>query len=253
MQAFHNNILLQKELLDKVQGHYDADEIIHGVYWENGKGCALGCITHSNQHKDLESLYGIPEWIGRLIDILFEGMDNKYSKEFVLDFVKTITKQSFLGFDNWQHVFHQICLHILENICKHIDHPLVKQSICDIIILHKTEETDKEKWFTAGSAAMSAGSSAMSAGSAARFTGSAARFAAGSTSMSAGSAAMSAAGSTSMSAGSAAMSAGSAAMSAARFAGSAARFAAMSAGSAARFAAYKSIVDKLIELLEVKS
>ena len=113
MKAFHNNLHTQQEFQTRVQGHYDADEIIHGVYWKNGKGCAIGCMIHSNNHKDLELLYGIPEWIGRLVDVLFEGMENKYSKEFVLDFTNIICRESFLGFDNWKHVFHQICIHII--------------------------------------------------------------------------------------------------------------------------------------------
>jgi len=163
LQAFHNNSQLQQEFLDRAQSHYDADEIIHGVYWENGKGCAYGCMTHSSNHKDLESLYGMPEWLGRLVDILFEGMENKYSKEFYLSFIKTVASPSFLGFDNWQHIYHQLCLHILEKECKNIDYPLVKQAISDIITLHRTEETDKEKWSAAGSAIWSAWSAAGSA------------------------------------------------------------------------------------------
>jgi len=236
VKAFHNQLPLQKEFLDRVQGHYDADEIIHGVYWERGKGCAIGCMVHSNQHKDLESLYGIPVWIGRLVEVLFEGMENKFSKEFVLNFAKTISKPSFLGFDNWSHVYHLLGFHILEKECKHIDHPLVKQPIHDIMILHKTEETDKEKWTAAASAAESAARSVESVESVE------------SVAWSAWSAAWSAAESTAGSAaGSAAISAGYAAGSAA---GSAAMSAGYAAGSAAEAATYKSIADKLLELLQ---
>ena len=153
LQAFHNNSQLQQEFLDRAQGHYDADELIHGIYWEDGKGCAIGCMIHSSNHEDLESLYGIPEWLGRLVDVLFEGMENKYSKEFYLSFIKTVANPSFLGFDSWQHIYHQICLHNLEKECKNTDHPLVKQAISDIIALHRIEETDKEKWAAAETAA----------------------------------------------------------------------------------------------------
>jgi len=210
-----------------------------------------GCMTHSANHKDLELQYGIPEWMGKLTDVLFEGMKNEHSKEFFINFVKTITRPSFLGFDNWQHIYHQLCLHILEKECKNIDHPLVKQVICDIMTLHRTEERDKEKWSAAGSAAASAGSAAWSAaGSAARSAGSAA----GSVARSAWSAAWSAEFAAWSAAESVAWSvAGSAAESVARSAEFAAESAAKSvAKSAAKSAAYKSIADKLLELLKVK-
>lgn len=202
LQAFHNNSQTQQEFLSRIQNHYDADEIIHDVYWENGKGCAIGCMTHSNQHKDLEALYNIPEWLAKLIDVLFDRMENKYSKEFVLEFAKTVCNPSFLGFDNWKHVYHQLCLHILEKECKNIDHSIVKQPISDIMTLHRLEETDKTKWCAARSAALSAEFAAESALSVDLFA-----------------------------------------------AGSAAEFAAL---SAAESATYKSIADKLIELLITK-
>ena len=231
--AFHNNLQLQKEFLDRSQSHYDADELIHGVYWENGKGCAYGCMTHSTRHKDLELLYGMPEWLGSIIDVLFEGMENKYSKNFYLNFIKTVANPSFLGFDNWPHVYHQLCLHILEKECKNIDHPLVKPSICNIITLHRTEEIDLVKWPAAESAA----------GSAARSAESASESAAGSAESAARSAAWSAESAARSAAGSAAESA----------AWSAAGSAAESAAGSAESATYKSIADKLIELLKISS
>jgi len=275
LQAFHNNLQLQKEFLDRAQSHYDADELIHGVYWEEGKGCAYGCMTHSNNHKDLELLYGMPEWIGRVVDVLFEGMENKYSKKFYLNFIRAVAKPLFLGFDNWQHIFHQLCLHILQKECKNIDHPLVKQEICDVITLHRTEEIDQTKWAAAGYAVEYAAESTAesveyavesTAGYAVEYAALSAGSTAGSTAESAAWSARSAARSTAWStaesveyavesaARSTAWSAGSTALSAAESAAlSTALSAALSAGStrsAAESAAYKSIADKLIELLK---
>jgi len=160
LQAFHNNRQIQLKFFDRAQEHYNADEIIKGVYWENGKGCMVGCMVHSNNHKDLEIQYGIPEWLGRLIDILFEGMKNVHSKEFFISFVKTITKYSFLGFENWQHIYHQLCVFMLEKICKNTDNKIVVKAICDIITLHKIESKDESAWSAAESAAWSAAWSA---------------------------------------------------------------------------------------------
>lgn len=163
MRAFHNNQQLQEKFFVRVKNHYDADEIIKGVYWEKGKGCAIGCMVHSSNHIDLERIFGIPEWLSLLIDRLFEKMENKYSKEFVMDFTKVVTRHSFLGFDNWQHIYHQICLYILEKICNNIDNPLVSLPISNVITLHRLEETNKEKWAAAYAAATAAEAAAKAA------------------------------------------------------------------------------------------
>ncbi len=280
--AFHGKVDEKEGLLKQLQDHYDQDEIIKGEYWEKGKGCAIGCTIHSDKHNKYESKLGIPEWIARLEDRLFEGMKNADSKEFPSRLIKAIP----VGFSNWQHVYHQLYIHILEKECKNIDHELVKKAFYDVIELHKQESKNKKLWSAAWSVAESAADSATE--SAARSAvKSAARSAAESAAWSARSAAESAtesAGSAIWSAKSAAWSARSAAESAAWSAESevwsarsAAWLVAWSAGSAiwsawsawseesaarseesaarsaarsAASAAYKSIGDKLIELLE---
>ena len=244
MKAFLDSPEIQQKYITRLQQHYDADEIIHGTYWENGKGCAVGCVLHSSNHKQAENELGIPEWIMHLMDTIFEGMPNKNSKEFPLKLFRSIPR----GFDNWQHIYHQLCVFMLEKVCKNIDNKIVVKAICDIITLHKTESKDRSAWSAARSAAWSAARSA--AWSAAESTAwSAARSTARSTAESAAeSAAWSAARSTAES--TAESAAESAAWSAAR---SAAWSAAWSAArSAARSAAYKSIADKFIVLLETE-
>ena len=54
MEAFHNDPSIKEKYLTRVQAHYKADEIIQGKYWENGKGCAVGCTIHSSDHKNYE-------------------------------------------------------------------------------------------------------------------------------------------------------------------------------------------------------
>jgi hypothetical protein len=41
--AFHNDQKIKDKYLARVEAHRKADEIIKGKYWENGKGCAVGC------------------------------------------------------------------------------------------------------------------------------------------------------------------------------------------------------------------
>lgn len=42
--AFHGDPKEKDAILAQLQLHHDADEIVHGVYWENGRGCAVGRV-----------------------------------------------------------------------------------------------------------------------------------------------------------------------------------------------------------------
>ena len=242
--AFKNEPKIKEKLLIQLQNHYDADEIIKGQYWEGGKGCAVGCTVHSDSHYCYELELGIPMWVAYLEDTLFEGMPNKDAKEFPLKLIKAIPT----GFSNWQHIYHKLCIHILEKECKNTDHPLVKQAICDIITLHKGESLDKAAWGDAYSAAYSAAEFAAesAAWSAAHCAAESAAHCAYSADSAAGSAAYSAA----RSARSAAYSA---AHCAAEFAADHAADRAADRAYSAESAAYLSIANKLIQLLEVEN
>ncbi len=156
LQAFHNNSDIQQQYLTRLETHQKLDEIIKGTYWENGKGCAVGCTVHSNSHNCYEIELGIPTWFALLEDALFEGMPNVKAKKFPLKLLQSIP----LGFSNWQHIYHQLQVFNLEKICKNIDHPIVVKTICDIITLHKKESKDKAVWSAAESEATSASWSA---------------------------------------------------------------------------------------------
>ena len=90
MEAFYNDPLIKEEYITRLQEHYQADEIVKGQYWENGKGCAVGCTVHSSNHEDYELELGIPENIAHLQDRIFEGLPNKLAKKFPLQFLSSI-------------------------------------------------------------------------------------------------------------------------------------------------------------------
>lgn len=95
MLAFHGKLELKDQLLNRLQAHYDADEIVKGKYWEGGKGCALGCAMHltnqgGNIHLAYQKKYGINIILGRLQDGIFEALPNKESKEFPIEFTKAV-------------------------------------------------------------------------------------------------------------------------------------------------------------------
>jgi hypothetical protein len=90
MQAFHNKSEIQKEYLDRVIAHSKADEIIKGKYWEDGKGCAVGCTVHSSSHRAYETELGIPMWLARMEDRIFEGLPSARAKKFPLEFLSAV-------------------------------------------------------------------------------------------------------------------------------------------------------------------
>lgn len=90
MLSFHNDIKVKNKYLKRVNDHFKADEIIKGEYWENGKGCAVGCTVHSSNHMAYEIELGIPEWLAILEDRVFEGLPNDKAKAFPKEFLSSI-------------------------------------------------------------------------------------------------------------------------------------------------------------------
>jgi len=90
MKAFLNDTKVKEKYLSRVRAHASADEIIKGQYWEDGKGCAVGCTIHSSDHDKYEKLLGIPRWLAYLEDSIFEGLPNGEAKNFPEQFLSAI-------------------------------------------------------------------------------------------------------------------------------------------------------------------
>lgn len=90
MLAFHNGPAIKEKYLARVRAHVLADELIHGKYWENGKGCAVGCTVHSSDHMAYEKELGIPIVLARLEDGIFENLENGESKKWPERFLSSI-------------------------------------------------------------------------------------------------------------------------------------------------------------------
>lgn len=92
LRAFHGDPAIKATFLARVQAHRLADDIQHGFYWEDGKGCAVGCTVHTEEypHAAYESQLGIPRIIARLEDRIFEGMENGQSQEWPERFLAAI-------------------------------------------------------------------------------------------------------------------------------------------------------------------
>lgn len=91
MLSFHNDEQLKEQYVNKMLLHAKADEIRQGFYWENGKGCATGCLMENPRPHSLYPIkIGVPESIAYLEDKIFEGLPNEDAKQFAVDFVKAI-------------------------------------------------------------------------------------------------------------------------------------------------------------------
>lgn len=78
LRAYNNDPALKADLLKQMRAHREADELVRGHYWNNGKGCAVGCLTKNpyGGHKEYEK-WGIPEELAHLEDAMFEDLSKK--------------------------------------------------------------------------------------------------------------------------------------------------------------------------------
>jgi hypothetical protein len=88
--AFHNDPAIKAKYVARVKAHTLADEIRQGFYWQNGKGCAVGCTIEGNDHNRYETELGIPQQIARVEDGLFEALSETDAKAFPLQFLEAI-------------------------------------------------------------------------------------------------------------------------------------------------------------------
>jgi len=113
MLAYHNDPVIKADILAQLQAHYDADEIVKGRYWQNGKGCAVGCTIYGNDHAEYERLFGIPRELAYLEDKIFESLPNSDAMGWPLRFMNAIAPGADLAlvepkFNRW--VLHSIAL-----------------------------------------------------------------------------------------------------------------------------------------------
>jgi hypothetical protein len=90
LRAFHGKATIKATYLARVRKHQRLDELIHGTYWANGKGCAVGCTIHSANHAAYETELGIPRILARLEDRIFEGMANGKASRWPSGFLNAI-------------------------------------------------------------------------------------------------------------------------------------------------------------------
>ena len=185
--TYRNDVEFKTMFVKETIKHRKADELIKGTYVKrNGsfKGCAVGCAietlnvklnkSYSNDsHSALEDEGLYPEWLARLQDSIFEGLEDKLSQTWPERFAKAIPVG--VSFDKLESVKYQFCIYLIKENIKQvkgldITDELKKQVIDaskQVMDVHKvaldTGEWDKSAAESAWSAAWSAVESAKSA------------------------------------------------------------------------------------------
>ena len=75
-----NTNILRKE----VAAHIAADALIKGSYWDakRGKGCFIGCLTHSANPAPAFERFGLPVAVLRIAENIFEALPEAKGKAF---------------------------------------------------------------------------------------------------------------------------------------------------------------------------
>jgi len=92
--SFHNDPAVKEKYVSRLEEHRKLEHLIQGTGWEtyNGspKGCAVGCTLESYNHDRYETEIGLPEWLARLEDQLFEKLPKKEAEQFAVDLLNVI-------------------------------------------------------------------------------------------------------------------------------------------------------------------
>jgi hypothetical protein len=169
MLAYHSDPALKSAILAQLQAHHDADQIVKGQYWQDGKGCAIGCTIHSGSHAEYEPRFGIPQILARLEDCIFEGLPNRAAKKWPMRFMGAIYPGADLSRVGWAFV-HWLLTD--ETVNPGITHPFVCDAVkrCADIIAPLTKGgaiDESAAWHAASAACHAAKSAAENAASAA--------------------------------------------------------------------------------------
>lgn len=91
--SFHNDHAVKQKYVDRLTEHRRLEHLTQGVGFErNGttKGCAVGCTLDAYDHSRYPVELGLPEWLARLEDFLFEQLPKAEAEQFAVDLFAVI-------------------------------------------------------------------------------------------------------------------------------------------------------------------
>lgn len=75
--AYHNKPENKEAVIAAMRQHREADEIVKGQYWENGKDCAVGRRYKSSNHALAETVDGVPKALIYMFARIFQRLPAK--------------------------------------------------------------------------------------------------------------------------------------------------------------------------------
>jgi len=144
MKAFLNTPITKAQLLAQLQAHHDSDQIVQGRYWENGKGCAVGCSIHGSDHYQYETQFGIPVGLAWIEDRLFEWLPNDKAKTWPIRFTNAIPEGADLAPAMWK-----FGVWLMESgLCQDTNHNVNELGLAFVVLFQKKadgkEPTEEE-------------------------------------------------------------------------------------------------------------
>ena len=96
MKAFTDTPVTSEQLLASLAAHRKAGNLVQRIYWNQGRGCGIGCSIHDfspgneSSHDTYQELFGIPYVLARLQDAIFEGLPYEDAEKWPERFVRAI-------------------------------------------------------------------------------------------------------------------------------------------------------------------
>ena len=109
MLAYSHPLVTREAFLAELQRHADADQIVKGQYWKDGRGCAVGCSLNSisrllvdgsvprDDHERLAEILGTPPQLAYLEDTIFEGLPVALARQWPMRFSNAIQQNADLS------------------------------------------------------------------------------------------------------------------------------------------------------------
>ena len=161
MRSFKNDPDVKAKYISRIKAHRAADELIRGTGWDGLRGGAVGCTLESYDHSLYPIELGIPEWVAKLEDAIFEGLPADLAMTWPLRFLEAVP----VGITDaqWQSVMHRTAARRMTYLVDQLEPKIgdswgVVEAVRAVRDLHASESTDRNLWSAARGAARGAAS-----------------------------------------------------------------------------------------------
>lgn len=90
LRAYHGDPAVKAKYVQRFAAHREADQVIQGTGFKNGRGCFVGCTLDAYQHDRFPVELGWPAWLALLADTIFEGLSKAEAPQFGTDLLEAV-------------------------------------------------------------------------------------------------------------------------------------------------------------------